>query len=44
MLEARTHLELAAIKAIHNRYEQDYAAYVAMLARRGTPGRKKAGS
>jgi len=26
MLEARTHLELAAIKAIHNRYEQDYAS------------------
>jgi len=41
MLEARTHFDLAAIQAIHNRYEQDYAAYVAMLATRGTPGRKK---
>jgi len=40
MLEkARTHLELAAIQAIHERYEQDYAAYVALLATRRTPAR-----
>ena len=43
MLEARTHLELAAIKAIHNQCEQNYAAYVAMLAARGAPGRNKTG-
>ena len=44
MLEARTHLGLAAIQAIDERYEQDYAVYVTMLATRGTPGRKKTGS
>ena len=39
MLEARTHLELVAIQAIHEKYEQDYAAYVAMLKTRRTPAR-----
>jgi len=41
MLEARTPLELADIKAIHEKYEQDYAAYVALLMTRRTPARGK---
>jgi len=34
MLDVRTLHELAVIKAIHDRYEQDYAAYVAVLKAR----------
>jgi len=41
MLEKRTPLELAAIQAIHEKYEQDYAAYVALLMMRRTPVRGK---
>jgi hypothetical protein len=34
MLELHTPQELATIKVIHDRYEHDYAAYVARLLAR----------
>ena len=34
MLDVRTPHALAAIKLIHDQYEQDYAAYVAVLKAR----------
>jgi len=34
MLEPRTQHELAVIRAIHERFENDYAAYVATLKAR----------
>ena len=34
MLDVRTLHDLAVIKVIHDRYEQDYAAYVAVLKAR----------
>jgi len=37
MLDARTPRELAAVRGVYEKYEQDYRAYVEMLRLRPPP-------